>query len=86
MGEITILCPRTGRQVSTGLEIDRAHFDRMRNTRYTLNCWLCGGEHVWSKRCGTFVETPLRDNDRQERDDTRPWARASIFLRQSARS
>ena len=61
MGVITILCPRTGKQVSTGIEIDRLHFDHMRETRFTMTCWLCGGEHVWSKRWATFVEDVPED-------------------------
>jgi hypothetical protein len=67
MGVITILCPRTGRQVSTGVEIDRARFERMGETRFTMTCWLCGGEHAWSKRWATFVERLPED----ERDDAR---------------
>jgi hypothetical protein len=56
MGIITILCPRTGKQVSTGVEIDRARFDRLRESRFTMTCWLCGHEHEWSKRWANFVE------------------------------
>ena len=61
MGVITILCPRTGKQVSTGIEIDQDQFARMRETRFTMSCWLCGGEHVWSKRWATFVEDVPED-------------------------
>jgi hypothetical protein len=56
MGMITIQCPRTGKQVATGVEIDKARYDRMRETRFTMTCWLCGQEHEWSKRWATFVE------------------------------
>jgi hypothetical protein len=56
MGMITIQCPRTGKQVSTGVEVDKARFDRMREKRFTMTCWLCGQEHEWSKRWATFVE------------------------------
>jgi hypothetical protein len=61
MGVITILCPRTGKQVSTGIEIGRDQFARMRETRFTMSCWLCGGEHVWSKRWATFLEDVPED-------------------------
>jgi hypothetical protein len=60
MGVITILCPRTGRRVSTGIEIDRIYFDRMRETRFTLKCWMCGDEHVWSKRWAMLSEDDPR--------------------------
>ena len=56
MGVITILCPNTGRQVSTGIKLERAHFERMRSTSFTLTCWACGGEHVWSKRWASFSD------------------------------
>lgn len=74
MGVITIQCPRTGKQVSTGIEVDRAHFDRMRETRYSMSCWLCGGEHVWSKRWATFVEDFREDDDENEHRGAEQWA------------
>lgn len=54
MGILTIQCPRTGYRVSTGIEVDRLHFDRMREARFTVQCWKCGGEHAWSKRWATW--------------------------------
>jgi len=68
MGVITIQCPRTGKQVSTGIEIDRPHFERLRDTRYRMTCWLCGGEHMWSKRWATFVEDFSEDDEPEFRD------------------
>jgi hypothetical protein len=75
MGVITILCPRTGKQVSTGVEIGRSQFDRMRESRFAMTCWLCGGEHVWSKRWATFVEDFAEDDHSRQRDDAVEWAR-----------
>lgn len=74
MGVITILCPRTGKQVSTGIEIDRRHFERMRETRFIMSCWLCGGEHAWSKRWATFVESVPEDGIVVQPDETRERA------------
>lgn len=73
MGVITILCPRTSKQVSTGIELDRSQFDRMRETRFAMTCWHCGGEHVWSKRWATFVEDFPEDARGGERDTAREW-------------
>ena len=56
MGSVTILCPRTGQQVPTGIEMTRYEFDAMPITQATMHCWACGGEHSWSKRWATFVE------------------------------
>jgi hypothetical protein len=58
MGLICIQCPRTGQQVFTGVEIDRAHFNQMSLAQSTMHCWICGGEHTWSKRWAILVERP----------------------------
>ena len=56
MGIVTILCPITGRQVSTGLEVDPSAFRAMPNRQFTMRCWACGGEHIWSKRWATLAQ------------------------------
>lgn len=56
MGVITIQCPRTGERVSTGIETDRESFEAMPVVRSTMHCWVCGGDHVWSKRWAEFVD------------------------------
>ena len=56
MAVITILCPRTGKQVSTGIETTRDNFEAMPMVSATMRCWVCGGEHTWSKRWATLVE------------------------------
>ena len=56
MGVITIQCPQTGRWVSTGIELEREDFEGMPVVRSTMHCWMCGGDHTWSKRWATFVE------------------------------
>ena len=38
MGVITIRCPRTGMQVSTGLETDEASFEAMPAVGSTMRC------------------------------------------------
>ena len=71
MGLIYIQCPRTGQQVFTGTEIDRAGFTQLSMAKSTMHCWVCGGEHTWSKRWATFVERrstaarlPMRSGER----------------------
>ena len=56
MGVITIQCPRTGLRASTGIETDRESFEAMPMVHSTMHCWVCGAEHVWSKRWAEFVE------------------------------
>jgi hypothetical protein len=75
MGVITILCPNTGRQVSTGIRLQRAHFERMRSTSFTLTCWACGNEHVWSKRWATYAEKEPEGEGLVDRAPRSEWAR-----------
>jgi hypothetical protein len=47
MGVLMIECPRTGREVSTGIEtID---VDRLPAVRATTVCSACGRVHEWTK-------------------------------------
>jgi hypothetical protein len=56
MGFIAIYCPRTGREVSTGMETDRDGFQRLRPVVVRMKCPACGSEHVWSKATARLVE------------------------------
>ena len=55
MGTVTVMCPQTGKQVSTGLELDRRAFTALPLTRhFVFHCWLCGREHEWTRRWATL--------------------------------
>ncbi len=57
MSIVTIMCPKTGKQVSTGVEMDPRAFRGMPLTRrFTFHCWMCGHEHEWTKRWATLLE------------------------------
>jgi hypothetical protein len=57
MAIVTIMCPQTGKQVSTGVEMDRTGFNALSySRRFVFHCWLCGREHVWSKRWASLAE------------------------------
>jgi hypothetical protein len=58
MGTITILCPKTGQRISTGVEIDPRGFEAVSDIRSVTECWACGGRHVWSKRWATLSDEP----------------------------
>ena len=46
MGTVTVMCPQTGKQVSTGLELDRFAFTALPLTgHFAFHCWICGHEH-----------------------------------------
>jgi hypothetical protein len=57
MAAVTIMCPQTGKHVSTGMEMDRARFNALSySRRFVFHCWLCGREHEWSKRWATLAD------------------------------
>lgn len=74
MGVITIQCPRTGRRVSTGIASDREYFDRLGGDQFTLQCWICGGEHVWSKRWATLSSDRRQSFEALELTEGQEWA------------
>ena len=55
MGAVMIRCPRTGTNVSTGLEMDKGTWDALPVVTSKMHCPACGAEHVWSKIHATFA-------------------------------
>jgi hypothetical protein len=47
MGMIMFRCPQTGREISTGLEIDAAHFKVSPVFFSRSYCPICRTEHEW---------------------------------------
>ena len=41
-------CPNTGRELSTGVEMDAATFERLPNIRSQIRCPVCNLDHTWS--------------------------------------
>ena len=68
MGTLTILCTQTGRQVSTGVYVDRKGFAAMTTEQRSTRCWACGGEHRWSKRWATLAPVLVRVGETVERE------------------
>ena len=56
MGVVAVLCPKTGLQISTGIELDRVTFEAMPIRTSFVDCWACGGRHSWSRRWATLIE------------------------------
>lgn len=53
MNQVSVLmvrCPNTGRELSTGIEMDAATFDQLPDIRSHLKCPACGLDHLWSVR------------------------------------
>jgi len=59
MAEVTILCPRTGERVPTGLDIDEEAFQSLRPVVSRMKCPACGSEHVWSKANARLAQSSL---------------------------
>jgi hypothetical protein len=55
MGVVMIRCPRTGSEVSTGLEMDQATWNALPVVRSKMHCPACRAEHMWSKTYARFV-------------------------------
>jgi hypothetical protein len=49
MGTLLFVCPATGQQASTGIEIDRSSFKSLQRHATELACPRCGKRHVLSR-------------------------------------
>ena len=58
MGVLKVRCPESGREVSTGIEIDPQSFAALPDKLPVSNCPLCGLDHGWLKCDARFVEDP----------------------------
>jgi hypothetical protein len=47
MGVIIVTCPVTGREIESGIEIDRDSFARISSTVGRVWCPYCKTEHEW---------------------------------------
>jgi predicted RNA-binding Zn-ribbon protein involved in translation (DUF1610 family) len=48
MGTLVFVCPTTGQEVSTGIEVDRTSFKGLPRTRTAIFCPRCGKNHKLS--------------------------------------
>ena len=60
MPVVTIVCPRTGKFVSTGMELEPSEFDRLGPKIFRIRCSACGSEHLWSRGTAWLTETPKK--------------------------
>ena len=57
MGVLLILCPGTGREFSTGIQLDKVTFRMLTGTLSTAYCPYCRAEHRWTPREARFVKS-----------------------------
>lgn len=60
MSVLKVRCPETGREVSTGIEIDPESFASLPDKLPVSNCPVCGLDHVWLKCDARFVQDQSR--------------------------
>ena len=49
MGTLVFVCPTTGHQVSTGVDVDRSSFKSLPRTRTAIFCPRCRKHHLLSR-------------------------------------
>ena len=47
---VMVRCPTTGEELSTGVEMDAATFERLPDIHSQMKCAICGLDHEWSPR------------------------------------
>jgi uncharacterized protein (DUF427 family) len=56
MGVLLVSCPETGREFSTGIQLDEVTFRMLTATLSTAYCPYCGTEHRWTPREARLAE------------------------------
>ena len=54
---VTIACPRTGKFVSTGMELEPNDFETLGPKIFRIRCAACGSEHLWARGTAWLTET-----------------------------
>jgi endogenous inhibitor of DNA gyrase (YacG/DUF329 family) len=49
MAMIMIKCPKTGKDVATGIKMEKTDFDSSEMSGNSVKCPHCGDMHVWDK-------------------------------------
>lgn len=58
MAMMMIICPLTGRSVSTGLETDGESFTQIPHAPLLVDCSACGGAHEWALLNAWLTDNP----------------------------
>jgi hypothetical protein len=65
MGVVMIRCPRTRREIPTGLEMDRARFNATPVFFARAYCTHCRSEHEWFAKEAWVSDEPLHEWERE---------------------
>jgi hypothetical protein len=62
MGTLVFVCPSTGHEVSTGVEVDRSNFKKLSRTKTAIFCPRCHRNHklsvIWAWLVDKVPESP----------------------------
>jgi hypothetical protein len=64
---VVITCPRTGEDISTGIEIEQESFERLPDVLVRSTCPRCGMRHAWWTREAKLTDTPVNATRQIER-------------------
>lgn len=59
MSSVMIKCPRTGKELSTGIETDSANYARFPDTLVYSYCPHCGLKHAWWHKDAWLADEPM---------------------------
>ena len=63
MGTLVFVCPTTGHEVSTGVEVDRSSYKRLPRTKTAVFCPRCRENHILAAIWAWLVEVPESADD-----------------------
>ncbi|MEI9803949.1 MAG: hypothetical protein WDN48_05120 [Pseudolabrys sp.] len=58
MSSVMIECPKNGRPVSTGIEVEPSVFRELPKIASKMTCPACGQEHAWTTRSAWLTGEP----------------------------
>jgi hypothetical protein len=71
MGTLVFVCPTTGHQVSTGVEVDRSSFKSLPRTKTAIFCPCCHKNHLLS-RIWAWLDSNVTEGSVNYASDERP--------------
>ena len=71
-GVVMVRCPATSRELSTGVEMDAATFERLPDIRSRMSCPVCNLDHDWSTR-DAWLGNPAPSAPASLSSEAQPW-------------
>ena len=63
MGTLVFVCPTTGHEVSTGVEVDRSNYKRLSRTKTGFFCPRCRNNHTLAAIWAWLVDEVTESSD-----------------------